>query len=206
MDYCDLEFVDLASLDLDSINQNPVKSGVLEPFWIEEGEVELEKGKPNCEFCCTTFDSFSSLCQHQAKPCHLEFETQPISNPVHVRVHERIERYFPVDVVTVDRKMALVTKRRLQSSLISKFNLEAYYELIKEYTSKTVWIELGVEDIKLLKRLCAVQLATAMGMASRESQEEAVAREKLEDKMNEIIEKGKTVTWWFQFLSFFFIL
>ncbi len=142
---------------------------------------------PFCEFCSVDFPSFSALCKHQARPCHLEHEGQPIADPVTVRVAPQYAALAGVSELVVDRKMAEVTVRRLHAKLVGCFNLERYYKAIESLTSKSVWRPLSVADVQLMKRLCAVQLAASMGMGGRESQEEAKGREGLEDEIDLLI-------------------
>ncbi len=180
--------VELLPMQDDVFNRNPSQESPLNaPILVDPPAPTPTPGKPFCEFCCVEFATFSLLCKHQARPCHLEYEGLPISEPVKVTVAAPYVRHAGLESVVVDRKMAEVTVRRLHAKLVGCFNLERYYRAIEELTSKSVWLPLSLEEVGLLKRLCAVQLAQSMGMGGRESQEEAAGRERLEDQLTQLI-------------------
>jgi hypothetical protein len=179
--------VELVAME-DDFNRNPSQEDPSKaPIVLDPPAPQPVPGKAYCEFCCVTFASFSLLCKHQARPCHVEHEGQPIVEPVRVSVAAPYVRLAGLESTVVGRKMAEVTARRLHAKLVGCFNLERYYDAIAELTSKSVWLPLSVEDVGLLKRLCAVQLAQSMGMGGRENQEEAKGRERLEDHLAELI-------------------
>lgn len=178
-------------LDDTKINLNPTQEDpfLLGPVWIDPPLAVPPAGTPYCSECGCVFQTYSALGKHQGKPCHLDpsLSVEGTSPIVRVVVAEKYQALVGVREKSVDQRMAVLEKRRLHTKLLTKYNLEAYYDVIKTHTAASAWIALQPDDVTLLLRLCGLAKSRAMGMVTRETQQEAAGREALEDKVGALI-------------------
>eukprot|EP00005_Dracoamoeba_jomungandri_P009686 CAMPEP_0174269118 /NCGR_PEP_ID=MMETSP0439-20130205/39947_1 /TAXON_ID=0 /ORGANISM="Stereomyxa ramosa, Strain Chinc5" /LENGTH=401 /DNA_ID=CAMNT_0015357715 /DNA_START=44 /DNA_END=1246 /DNA_ORIENTATION=- len=172
---------------------------------------EAEKGKPQCDLCYQKFETFSKMFTHQARPCYEDGKLEPpYPNPITIAFDEHNLVYIGDVIealqlplkkeengrvsVEVDETMFEITMRRFYTAQITKYNIEHWYPSLEElakknnyekgYTSKTIFLKLSDEELKLLKGLASVTLSRNLGMGSRETQQELLGRELLEDRIN----------------------